>query len=334
MMGASRFAYRAWKEHSLYGQMGGQGKPVIILGAGEAAINLVKDLARSEAWQVVGLLDDDKAIHGRQLLNAKVLGAIQDLSKFAKKYQVAHVIVAMPLAEHKERREAVEVANQCGMTVLTVPAFDDLMSGKVSVSQIRKVEVEDLLGREPVQLDTLGLHEMIEGHAILVSGAGGSIGSELCRQILKYHPSKLVCVDMAEYSLYRIEQEFSQIELHDATEILYVTASVKNEKRVKELLSNYQPTVVFHAAAYKHVPLMENTNVAEALSNNVLGTQVLANACKEANVDKFVLISTDKAVNPTNVMGVSKRLAEMVCQGLQGEKGNKICHCSVWECFR
>jgi FlaA1/EpsC-like NDP-sugar epimerase len=324
MMGASRFAYRAWKEHSLYGKMGQKGKPVIILGAGEAAINLVKELARSEAWQVIGLLDDDKAIHGRQLLNVKVLGAIQDLSKFTHQYQVEHVIVAMPSADHQARRAAVETANQCGMTVLTVPAFDDLMSGKVSVSQIRKVEVEDLLGREPVQLDSLGLHELINGNAILVSGAGGSIGSELCRQMLKYHPALLICVDISEFSLYQIEQEFSQLDLEDGSDILYVTADVKNDKRIKALLSAYQPTVVFHAAAYKHVPLMENTNVAEALSNNVVGTHVLANACKEANVGKFVLISTDKAVNPTNVMGVSKRLAEMVCQGLQTESSTKF----------
>lgn len=324
LMGASRFAYRAWKEHRLYGGMSALGKPVVVLGAGEAAIALVKDLTRSEAWQVVGLLDDDKTIVGRQLEGAKILGTINELPEIAKKYQVAHVIVAMPSALHQSRRVAVEMANSLGMTVLTVPAFDDLMSGKVSVSQIRKVEVEDLLGREPVQLDSLGLHEMIEGNAILVSGAGGSIGSELCRQILKYHPSKLICVDMAEYSLYSIEQEFSQLELSDETEILYVTANIKNNKRVKGLLSTYQPTVVFHAAAYKHVPLMENTNVAEALSNNVLGTQVLANASKAANVDKFVLISTDKAVNPTNVMGVSKRLAEMVCQGMQSDRGTKF----------
>ena len=324
LMGASRFTYRAWKEHSLYGGMVTKGDPVIVLGAGEAAITLVKDLARGEAWQVVGLLDDDMSIVGRQLEGVKVLGSIKDLPILAESYQVAHVIIAMPSAHHQERRAAVEVANQCGLTVLTVPAFEDLMSGKVSVSQIRKVEVEDLLGREPVKLDDLGLHDLIEGHAVLVTGAGGSIGSELSRQILKYQPSKLVCVDMSEFSLYSIEQEFSQHESADNIEIVYVTANVKDEKRIKALLATYQPTVVFHAAAYKHVPLMENTNVAEALSNNVLGTHVIAKACKESNVEKFVLISTDKAVNPTNVMGVSKRLAEMVCQGLQGEKSTKF----------
>ncbi|MDE0926105.1 MAG: nucleoside-diphosphate sugar epimerase/dehydratase [Methylophilaceae bacterium] len=323
-MGASRFAYRAWKEHRQYGSMGAKGKPVIVLGAGEAAIALVKDLARSETWQVVGLLDDDEAIVGRQLEGARVLGTIKDLPTFSSKYEVQNVIVAMPSVEHLKRRAAVDAANACDMTVLTVPAFDDLISGKVSISQIRKVEVEDLLGREPVQLDTLGLHDLIEDNAILVTGAGGSIGSELCRQILKYHPSQLICVDTSEFSLYQIEQEFSQLKLDDKTNIIYVTANVRNEKRIKALLTTYQPTVVYHAAAYKHVPLMENMNVAEALSNNVLGTYTVAKACNDTAVSKFVLISTDKAVNPTNVMGASKRLAEMVCQGLQGEGGTKF----------
>ena len=317
MMGGSRLAYRAWKEHTLYGGAQMLGKPVLVLGAGEAAITLVKDLARSEDWQVVGLLDDNASVHGRQLLDVKVLGSIQDLPRFASAYQVAHVIIAMPSAQNSARRKAVEIANAANLSVLTVPAFDDLMSGKVSVSQIRKVEVEDLLGREPVQLDTQGLHDLIEHHAVLVSGAGGSIGSELCRQIVKYQPSQLICLDISEYALYRIEQELSSMQLPEKTEIVYVTADVKNDKRMKALLQRYQPSVVFHAAAYKHVPLMENMNVAEALSNNVIGTYTLANACKEAEIEKFVLISTDKAVNPTNVMGASKRLAELVCQGLQ-----------------
>ncbi|MFM9834991.1 MAG: polysaccharide biosynthesis protein, partial [Methylophilaceae bacterium] len=313
MMGGARFAYRAWKEHKLYGGAEALGKPVLVLGAGEAAIALIKDLARSEAWQVVGLLDDNSAIQMREIFGVKVLGVIKDLPKLAIERQVEHVIIAMPSAQNKARRLAVEIANEAGLTVLTVPAFDDLISGKLSVSQIRKVEVEDLLGREPVELDIEGLHDLIENKVVFVSGAGGSIGSELCRQILKYHPTKLVCLDISEYALYRIEQEFTDTH----TEIIYVTADVKNSLRIKLLLQQHQPTVVFHAAAYKHVPLMENKNVAEALNNNVVGTYTIANACKEAEIEKFVLISTDKAVNPTNVMGASKRLAEMVCQGLQ-----------------
>lgn len=315
MMGGSRLAYRAWKEHRLYGLSSSQGKPVFVMGAGEAAIALVKDLKRSNDWQVIGLLDDDIAIHGRQLMGVKVLGSINDVLALSQEYGVQHVIVAMPSAMHKQRRRAVNIANQSGITVLTVPAFDDLISGKLSISQIRKVEVEDLLGREPVLLDNIGLHVLIEGRTVLVSGAGGSIGAELCRQILKYNPSTLVCLDISEYALYNLEQELN---LQDTrTVLLYMTGDVKNTKRIKSLLELYQPAVVFHAAAYKHVPMMEHGNVWEALSNNVIGTYTLAQSCKEAGVEKFVLISTDKAVNPTNVMGASKRLAEMVCQGLQ-----------------
>lgn len=323
LMGAGRFACRSWTDHHKRRVRPLEGKPVVILGAGAAAITLVKDLANSKEWRVVGIFDDDKTLIGRQVEGVNVLGAIDELSDFTSKHQVQHVIVAMPSVGHLVRRAAVDVANACGMIVFTVPAFDDLISGKVSVSQIRKVEVEDLLGREPVQLDTLGLHGLIENHAVLVTGAGGSIGSELCRQILKYRPNQLVCVDTSEFSLYQIEQEFSQLDLSGSTEIKYVTTSVRNEKRIKALLTTYQPTVVYHAAAYKHVPLMEN-NVAEALANNVLGTHTVAKACKDTGVGKFVLVSTDKAVNPTNVMGATKRLAEMVCQGLQSKDGTKF----------
>ena len=315
MMGGSRFVYRAFKEHQLYGKARKQGAPVIILGAGEAAIALVKDLARSTQWRVVALLDDDKTMHGREIFGIKVLGKIADLANVYNKFNVKHVIVAMPAAHHKKRRLAVEEANGLGLEALTVPAIDDLMNGNVNISQIRKVDVEDLLGRDAVRLDNTGLAHLIEGQAVLVSGAGGSIGSELCRQIIKFKPTTLVCFDISEYALYLLEQEFSALNL--SVSMVYVTGDVKNSNRVTSVISQYQPTVVFHAAAYKHVPMMENNNVFEALSNNVLGTYTIAQTCKALNVAKFVLISTDKAVNPTNVMGATKRLAEMVCQGLQ-----------------
>jgi FlaA1/EpsC-like NDP-sugar epimerase len=315
MMGGSRLAYRAWKEHQLYGTTLKQGAPVIILGAGEAAVALVKDLARSTQWRVVGLLDDDKSIQGREIHGIKVYGAINHLANIYARLQVKHVIVAMPSAHHSQRRFAIELANSLGLEVLTVPAIDDLMSGKVSVSQIRRVDVEDLLGRDTVKLDGSGLQRLIERQSVLVSGAGGSIGSELCRQIVKYKPSALICLDISEFSLYQLEQELSLQNV--SIRLIFLTGDVKNSQRMKDLLAQYKPTLVFHAAAYKHVPLMENGNVWEALSNNVVGTYTLAQASKEAGVAKFVLISTDKAVNPTNVMGASKRLAEMVCQGLQ-----------------
>lgn len=315
MMGGSRFVYRAWKEHQLYGITLKQGNPVIVLGAGEAAVALVKDLARSPQWQVVGLLDDDSSMLGREVFGVKVKGKINDLATVSKRLNVDHVIVAMPSAHHQKRRQAIELANQLGLEVLTVPAIDDLMSGKVSVSQIRKVDVEDLLGRDAVKLDNSGLQKLIDNQTVMVTGAGGSIGSELCRQIVKFNPKILICLDISEFSLYLLEQELSAQKL--PSRLVYVTTDVKNKTRLASLLAEYKPSVVFHAAAYKHVPMMETGNVWEALSNNVIGTHTLAQVCKEAGVAKFVLISTDKAVNPTNVMGASKRLAEMVCQGLQ-----------------
>lgn len=317
MMGGSRFIYRAWKEHKLYGTTLKQGSPVIVLGAGEAAVALVKDLSRSTQWQVVALLDDDVSMRGREVFGVKVLGTIQDLAAISKRLSVNHVIVAMPSAHHQKRRQAIEFANQLRLEVLTVPAIDDLISGKVSVSQIRKVDVEDLLGRDAVNLDNSGLQKLIDRQTVLVSGAGGSIGSELCRQIVKFNPATLICLDISEFSLYQLEQEFSAKKL--STKLVYVTTDVKNKVRIDNLLNHYKPSVVFHAAAYKHVPMMETGNVWEALSNNVIGTHTLAQACKDNGVAKFVLISTDKAVNPTNVMGASKRLAEMVCQGLQDD---------------
>ena len=322
MMGGSRFAYRAWKEHSLYGISLTQGEPVIVLGAGEAAMALVKDLARSRQWRVVALLDDDKTLFGREVFGVKVQGSIQDLPDVNRRKQAQHVIIAMPSAHHEKRRQAMELASRLGLDVLTVPAIDDLISGKVSISQIRKVDVEDLLGRDAVKLDNTGLDALIAGNPVLVSGAGGSIGSELCRQILKYKPSTLVCFDLSEFALYTLEQELSTLKKN--VKFVYLTGDVKNRQRVNDVLAQYQPAVVFHAAAYKHVPLMENGNVWEALSNNVVGTYTLAQACIEAGTAKFVLISTDKAVNPTNVMGASKRLAEMVCQGLQGALGTRF----------
>ena len=321
LMGGSRLAYRAWKEYRLYGVSRLQGQPVILIGAGELAITLLKELARSKQWRVIGLLDEAKAMHGRLLMGVRVLGAIEQLPEIAAKFEVGNIIIALPLEAHLLRRQVVTLANANALIALTVPAVDDLMSGKINVSQIRKVEVEDLLGRETVNLDNQSLQLLIEHHTVMVSGAGGSIGSELCRQALKFKPNRLICFDMSEYALYQLEQDLQQVA--DVTELIFIAGDAKNKTRVECLLSQYQPKIVFHAAAYKHVPLMETHNVAEALSNNVLGTYVLASACMQVGVEKFVLISTDKAVNPTNVMGASKRLAEMVCQSLEGGAKSK-----------
>jgi FlaA1/EpsC-like NDP-sugar epimerase len=223
----------------------------------------------------------------------------------------------MPEAAHSTRRRAVELWSDGGLSVLTVPSFDDLISGRVTISQIRHVELDDLLGRDPVVLDTAGLQSWISGSVVMVSGAGGSIGAELCRQIARYRPLRIILFELNEFALYSIEQEFN-LRFFDVP-IVCAIGDVKDSERVNQLLRTYRPSVIFHAAAYKHVPLMESENAWQAILNNVAGTRVVAQAAIAHGVQKFVFISTDKAVNPTNVMGASKRLAEMVCQALQQE---------------
>ena len=312
-MGGSRLLYRAWKEHRLYGAMQLVGRPVLVLGAGDAASDLLRELVRTPDWRVVGLLDDNAAKHGRQISGVRVLGALAQVSEFATRFEAAHAIVAMPSASSGQRRRAAELASRAGLQVFTVPTFDDLLSGRVAISAIRKVELEDLLGREPVELDEAGLHGLLERNAVLVTGAGGSIGSELCRQIMRFAPQRLVFVEQSEFALYGIEQEFSR----RAVDCLI--GDVKNPSRMDTIFGIHQPAVVFHAAAYKHVPLMEGANAWEAIRNNVAGTLNVARAAIAHGASEFVLISTDKAVNPTNVMGASKRLAEMVCQAVQAQ---------------
>jgi FlaA1/EpsC-like NDP-sugar epimerase len=314
-MGGSRLAYRGWKERRFGALIEGQREPVVVLGATEAAAALIKDLVRSPQWEVMGVFDNDRATHGRQIHGATVHGAISDLPKLLPRLNARYAIIAMPEANHSMRRQTIEVARQSGLRVLTVPSFDDLMSGRVTVSQIRNVELDDLLGRDPVKLDTAGLREWLGNRVVLVSGAGGSIGSELCRQIARYRPQRIVLLESNEFALYTIEQEFAR--QFPGVAISAIIGDVKDAMRVEQVLITLRPTAVFHAAAYKHVPLMENNNTWQAVLNNVLGTRTLAEAAIRHGVEKFVLISTDKAVNPTNVMGATKRLAELVCQSLQ-----------------
>lgn len=316
IMGGSRFLYRSWKERRLFNTVAAQGKPVIVIGVEDSSLNLIKELSKSPEWRVVAMIDPSKKLVGREIMHTKVEGSLQDIPFIAERYNCKHCMIAMPGSRHEKRRLAVEAARQVeGMEVLTLPAMSDLISGRVSLSQIRKIDVEDLLGRDVVQLDTHGLSNMLANKVVLVSGAAGSIGSELCRQILSFHPAQLICLDISEYALYTLQQEFSQLVTN--AELAYVVADVKNRVRIQRILQDHQPDVVLHAGAYKHVPMMEHFNVVEALQNNAYGTYQLASACQAARVPTFVLVSTDKAVNPTNVMGASKRLAELICQGLQ-----------------
>jgi FlaA1/EpsC-like NDP-sugar epimerase len=315
LMSGSRLAYRSWKERRIATLTPREHKPVLVLGGADAAERLIRELGRSPKWRVVGVLDDNVRHHGRQLHGISVLGPLETLKRWAKDLTVEHAIIAMPEATHAKRRRALELCRDAGVAALTVPSFDDLATGRVTVSEIRQVELDDLLGRDPVVLDTHGLRTWLAGRVIMVTGAGGSIGSELCRQIVRYEPSCVVLFELNEYALYSIEQEFA--EKSRGTCFVYAIGDVRDRTRVQQILRQYRPSVVFHAAAYKHVPLMEGENAWQAVLNNVLGTRVVAESAIAHAVEKFVLVSTDKAVNPTNVMGATKRLAEMVCQCLQ-----------------
>jgi len=315
IMGGSRFAYRLWKEQGLYSNFKLHGEPVLVLGAGDAAASLAKDLAKSGNWRLVGFLDDDTDKHGRMLSGVLVLGTLESLPKWAEQLSVSQVIIAMPSSSHQQRKRAIDLCDMANLKALTVPSFDDLMSGRVAVSQLRAIELDDLLGRDPVELDNTGLHTLLQDSAVMVTGAGGSIGAEMCRQIARFSPATLILFEMSEFALYTIEQELKQI--FPSQKIICLIGDVRDAARVDEVMQQHRPSVLFHAAAYKHVPLMEQQNAWQAIRNNVLGTWTVARAAQQHGVNKFVMISTDKAINPTNVMGASKRLAEMVCQALQ-----------------
>jgi FlaA1/EpsC-like NDP-sugar epimerase len=316
VMGGSRLVYRGWKEGRLLPVMARPNSvPVLVLGAGAAAASLITDLAASPHWRVVGLLDDAIGKSGAEVVGVKILGTISEVAEIARRLGVLQAIIAMPSAIHSQRRRAVDLCTAAGLSVMTVPALTDIVSGNVSVSELRPIELDDLLGRDPVELDKAGLHGFLDGKTVLVTGAGGSIGSELCRQIAGFAPARIVFFDISEFALYSIEQEFR--DRHPAVAVTATVGDAKDARRVAEVFALHRPSIVFHAAAYKHVPLMEEGNAFQAVANNVLSTHVVARAAQVYGAQKLVLISTDKAVNPTNVMGASKRLAELVCQRLQ-----------------
>jgi len=315
LMAGSRFAFRLWKEHRIYSPFAALGEPVIVVGAGEAGARLTEEMSRSRQWRVVGLLDDDATKQGRLLRNISVLGPIAELGLWTRKYGVRKVIIALPSANHAVRRRVAEICAAEHVEALTVPAYEDLISGRTPLTMVRTVELDDLLGRDPVVLDNAGIAEWLGNRVVMVTGAGGSIGSELCRQIARFRPARLVLFDISEAALYEIRTAL--VDAFPQLGVASIVGDVKHASIVEATLSRERPDVIFHAAAYKHVPLMEETNCWQAVRNNAYGTWVIARAAVAAKVEKFVLVSTDKAVNPTSVMGATKRMAEQVCQSLQ-----------------
>ncbi len=307
----ARMLVRMLSEQSRARREGGDatGRRAIVLGAGAAAKLLIAGI-QHRGWTVVGLLDDDPRKHGARMAGVTVWGALDKLKHEGTLDDVTHLVLAMPSATGAQRKRALDMAAATGLPVLTVPSADELREGGSRIERVRDIEPDDLLGREPVKLDESALSTLISGQTVMVTGAGGSIGSELCRQIARFGPSRLVLFELSEFALYNIEQDLS--ERFPRVPLVRLVGDVKDLPELRRVMNAHRPDLVFHAAAYKHVPLMEDDNAWIALRNNTLGTYQVAQAAGECGVRRFVLISTDKAVNPTNVMGATKRAAEMV----------------------
>ncbi|PLR76034.1 hypothetical protein CU633_17905 [Bacillus sp. V3-13] len=322
LIGGSRFSWRMFRDR--YIKTLQQKKRTLIIGAGAAGSLVARQLLnnRDIELQPVAFIDDDPKKFRLQILGIPVVGNSTTIARTVEALKIDNIVIAIPSLSKKELKCIFEECLKTNAKTQTMPMIEDIMLGKVSVNQFRDVKVEDLLGREPVELDINSISEYISGKTVLVTGAGGSIGSEICRQICSFSPQKIVLVGHGENSIYEIDMELRQ--QHTANiEIVPVIGDVQDRERMFEVMEEHQPNVVYHAAAHKHVPLME-FNPREAVKNNVFGTKNVAEAADMFGVETFVLISSDKAVNPTNVMGSTKRIAEMVIQQLDKESKTKF----------
>ncbi len=314
LVSAARIGFRFYNEE-LRPLEGAVQTRLLIVGAGDAGDSVLREIIRAseDRYQVVGFLDDDPNKLRARIRGVDVLGKTTDIRQVCESYHIDEVLIAMPSAPQRRTRELIEMCKGTTLRFRTVPAMADLIEGRVQVSQIRPVSIEDLLGRDPVTLDTQAIGDYIHDKVVMISGAGGSIGSEMCRQIARFRPKMLVLVERMENALFEIERDLHR-QFPDLCREPCV-ADISDAGRIRQILLQYRPTAIFHAAAHKHVPMME-WNPGEAVKNNVVGTRILADCASEAGVEKFVMISTDKAVNPTSVMGCTKRIAEMYVQQL------------------
>ena len=310
---ASRFSYRFFRSLKHKQQNKKNKISVMVIGAGEAANVIIKEIVNSNFSTMVirCIIDDDKGKWGRYIQGIKVVGGREKIVECADIYDVDEIIVAMPSASRVEIRNILEICKDTNCKLRSLPGMYQLVNGEVNISKLRDVEVEDLLGRDPITVDMDSILGYVQGKVVLVTGGGGSIGSELCRQIATHRPRQLVIVDIYENSVYDVQQELKSD--FPELDLVVLIASVRNTNRMNYIFSKYKPDIVYHAAAHKHVPLME-VSPNEAIKNNVFGTWKTAQAAVQNGVKKFVMISTDKAVNPTNIMGASKRICEMIIQ--------------------
>lgn len=306
-----RFSYRI--SRILKRKFDSANKRVMIVGAGDAGATLLNEIKNSEHSnaKVVCFIDDSEFKKGKNLNGVDIVGNRYDISKMADKYRVDEIYIALPTASGIDKKEIIDLAKTTNCKIKMLPGIYQLMNGEVSISKLRDIDIEDLLGREPVKINTDEILGYVENKKVLVTGAGGSIGSELCRQIARHNPKELIMIDIYENSIYDIQLEL--LNRHDDLKLITLIASVRDYDTIDEIFGKYKPEIVFHAAAHKHVPLMEDSP-KEAVKNNCMGTLNVAKASDKHKVLKFILISTDKAVNPTSVMGTTKRICEMIVQ--------------------
>ncbi|WP_342542143.1 nucleoside-diphosphate sugar epimerase/dehydratase [Paenisporosarcina sp. FSL H8-0542] len=324
LIGGSRFSWRLYADSRYRFEKTDVRKRTLIVGAGAAGTMVTRQLMHSHDAELipVGYVDDKHTKQNLEIYGIKVLGYIKDIPAIVKKHNVENIVLAIPSLSKHEMVDILQVCVASGAKTQQIPRIEDLMTGKVSVNEIRDVKIEDLLGREEVQLDMKVISENITGKTILVTGAGGSIGSEICRQVMRFSPKQLILLGHGENSIYLIDQEM-RIIAGTGTDIRPIIADVQDRARIFDLVDEYRPDVIYHAAAHKHVPLMEY-NPMEAVKNNIFGTKNVAEAADTFGISNFVLVSTDKAVNPPNVMGATKRFAEMIIQNLAKDSKTKF----------
>ena len=322
-VGSSRFCFR-WFRDSVLNKTNNK-KRTLIIGAGSAGVMVARQLKKTNEANLlpVGFIDDDEKKHKLDILGIPVLGGITKIEAIVKNFSIDHIVIAIPSLNRTELNKIFAECVKTSAKTQILPMLEDLVTGKVSVKQFRDVQVEDLLGREPVDLDIQSITAIVTNKVVLVTGAGGSIGSEICRQLAAFYPKQLILLGHGENSIYTIEMELKERYQQSPIEFISVIADVQDERKMMSVMSTYRPDVVYHAAAHKHVPLMEE-NPEEAIKNNLIGTINTAEAARWNGVKAFVMVSTDKAVNPTSVMGATKRLAEMVIQYLNTESETKF----------
>ncbi|MEI3598493.1 MULTISPECIES: polysaccharide biosynthesis protein [unclassified Oceanobacillus] len=324
LIGGSRFIWRMYRDRYISNNNKSQ-KRTLIVGAGAAGAMIVRQLQNEHNIELepVAFVDDDLSKQKMEMYNLPVVGTVNDIPRIVDEYDVEHIVIAIPSLRSGELKNIVEACASTPAQVQMMPKIEDLMTGRITVSSLKNIEVEDLLGREPVKLDINAISQYVTGNTVMVTGAGGSIGSEICRQLMRFSPKKILLVGHGEYSIYKIDMELRKAYGEEQIEIVPIIGDVKDRKRIFEIVGEHLPAIIYHAAAHKHVPLMEY-NPHEAVKNNIIGTKNVAEAADKFYVRTFVLVSTDKAVNPTNVMGASKRVAEMVVQNLAKQSDTKF----------